>query len=59
MPTLVERSVIDMGQGSYIITLPKPWVRYMGIRPGERLEIIANGELVIRRKRKKRGTKKG
>ena len=52
MPNLVERSVIDMGQGSYIITLPKPWVRYFGIKPGEKLEIISNGELIIRRKKK-------
>jgi AbrB family looped-hinge helix DNA binding protein len=59
MPTIVERSVIDMGQGSYIITLPKPWIRYMGIKPGEKLEVIANGELVIRCKRRnKRRTKK-
>ena len=52
MPNLVERSVIDMGQGSYIITLPKPWVRYFGIKPGEKLEVISNGELIIRRKKK-------
>lgn len=51
MPTLVERSVINMGQGSYVITLPKPWIRYLGIRPGERLEVITNGELIIRRKK--------
>jgi bifunctional DNA-binding transcriptional regulator/antitoxin component of YhaV-PrlF toxin-antitoxin module len=53
MPTLVERSVIDMGQGSYVITLPRPWVRFLNIKPGEKLEIIANGELVIRRKKSK------
>jgi len=54
---LVERSVIDMGQGSYIITLPKPWVRYFGIKPGEKLEVISNGELIIRRKKGKRRKK--
>jgi len=53
MPTLVERSVIDMGQGSYVITLPKPWIRYLGIKPGERLEVITNGEIIIRRKKEK------
>jgi bifunctional DNA-binding transcriptional regulator/antitoxin component of YhaV-PrlF toxin-antitoxin module len=47
MPTKFERSVIDMGQGSYIITLPKSWVRYFGIKPGEKLTVIANGDLVI------------
>ena len=53
MPTLVERSVIDMGQGSYIITLPKAWVRYYRIRPGDKLEVISDGELIIRVKRRR------
>lgn len=48
MPTLDKRSVIDLGQGSYVITLPKAWLRYFGIKPGDKLEVIANGELVIR-----------
>ena len=48
MPVEFERSVIDMGQGSYVITLPKPWVRYLGIRPGNKLKVISDGELVIR-----------
>ncbi len=54
MPTLVERTVIDMGQGSYIITLPKPWLRYFGIRPGDKLEIETDGDLIRRRPRRKR-----
>lgn len=54
MPTLVERTVIDMGQGSYIITLPKPWLRYFGIQPGDKLEIETNGDLIIRRPKRKR-----
>lgn len=54
MPTLMERSVIDMRQGSYVITLPKAWVRYFGIKPGDKLEVITNGELRVRPKRKSR-----
>lgn len=54
MPTLVERTVIDMGQGSYIITLPKPWLRYFKIQPGDKLEIETDGDLIIRRPRRKR-----
>jgi AbrB family looped-hinge helix DNA binding protein len=57
MPNLVERSVINMGQGSYVITLPKPWVRYLGIRPGEKVEVISDGELIIRRKKTRRQRK--
>jgi bifunctional DNA-binding transcriptional regulator/antitoxin component of YhaV-PrlF toxin-antitoxin module len=47
VPTLTKRSVIDMGQGSYIITLPKSWVRYYQLEPGDRLEVIADGNLRI------------
>jgi len=54
MPTLVERSVIDMGQGSYVMTLPRAWVRYFGIKPGDKLEVVTNGELRVRPKRKSR-----
>lgn len=40
MPTIVERSVIDMGQGSFVITLPKGWCRYFKIRPGDKLDVM-------------------
>jgi len=56
MPTIVERSVIDMGQGSYVMTLPKGWVRYFGIRPGDKLNVITDGDLIVRPKKKRRGT---
>jgi bifunctional DNA-binding transcriptional regulator/antitoxin component of YhaV-PrlF toxin-antitoxin module len=54
MPTLNERSVIDMGQGSYVVTLPRAWIRYYGIKPGDKLEVITNGDLTIRIKRRKK-----
>ena len=47
MPTLNERSVINLGQGCYVITLPKDWIRYFGIKPGDKLQVISNGELRI------------
>ncbi|MBI4187926.1 MAG: AbrB/MazE/SpoVT family DNA-binding domain-containing protein [Chloroflexi bacterium] len=57
MPTLFERSVINLGQGSCVITLPKAWLRYYGINPGDKLEVIINGELVIRLPKAKRKPK--
>lgn len=48
MPTLVERSVINLGQGSCVITLPKPWLRYFGIEPGDKLEVVTDHDLIIR-----------
>lgn len=53
MPTLTERSVINMGQGSFVMTLPKAWVRYFGIKPGDKLEIITNDDLIVRPKKRK------
>ncbi len=54
MPTLTERSVIDMGQGSYIITLLKAWLRYFGIKPGDKLEVTTNDDLIIRLKKRRK-----
>ncbi len=52
MPGLNERTVIDLGQGSYVICLPRAWLRYYGLKPGDKVEVISNGEIVIRPKRK-------
>lgn len=52
MPTEVERSVIDLHAGSYVVCLPRAWVRYYRLRPGDKVIIVANGELTIRPKRK-------
>ena len=57
MPILVERTVIDMHQGSFVITLPKPWIRYLGLKPGDKLEVIVDGELVIRPKQRRKPSK--
>lgn len=48
MPTLDVRTIISLGHGSCIITLPKSWLRYYGLVPGDKLEVIANGELRVR-----------
>ena len=54
MPTLVERTIIDMKQGSYVMTLPRAWIRYYGLKPGDKLDVIANGDLIVRPKRRRR-----
>lgn len=48
MPSLTKRKTFKIGQ-SQAITLPKAWLEYFGIKPGDRMEIIANGDLTIRR----------
>jgi len=58
MPTLVEQTVIDVGQGRCIITLPKPWFRYFGIQPGDKLEIETDEDLIIRHPRRRSATRR-
>ncbi len=48
MPTLTLRKLIRFGDGGLVITLPKSWVRYYQLKPGDQLEVIADSELVIR-----------
>lgn len=48
-----ERTVLKVGGCSLMVTLPKGWLRYMGIKAGDKVELITNGEVVIRRKRRK------
>jgi len=47
-----ERKVSKVGGSSLMVTLPKGWLRYMGIKPGDIVEVITNGEVIIRPKRK-------
>ena len=48
-----ERTVSRVGGNSLMVTLPKGWLRYMGIKAGDKVEIITNGEIIIRQKRRK------
>ena len=48
MPTLTFRKLIKFGDGGIVITVPKAWIRYYGLRAGDKLEVIADGELTIR-----------
>lgn len=54
MPTICKRSLIRMGEGRLVITVPKGWIRYYGLKAGDRLEVITDGELIIRPKRRMR-----
>ena len=48
MPIKVERTLFKIGEGGFAVTLPKAWIRYYGLKPGDKVEIIANKELTIR-----------
>jgi bifunctional DNA-binding transcriptional regulator/antitoxin component of YhaV-PrlF toxin-antitoxin module len=53
MAALFERTLFKIG-GGFALTLPKSWVRYYGLKPGDRLEIISNDDLIIRVKQARR-----
>ena len=46
MPLLENRRIYAAGK-SLAVTLPKGWLRYFGIKAGDEVEIVANGDLII------------
>ena len=52
MPIKVERTLFRVGEGSFAITLPKAWVRYNQLKPGDMVEVIVNDGVLIRVKKK-------
>ena len=52
MPIKVERVLFKIGEGGFAVTLPKAWIRYYNLKPGDRVEIIANKDLIIQVKDK-------
>lgn len=56
MPILVERSLFKTGE-SLAVTLPKTWTRYFQLRAGDQVEIVANDDLKIRVKKKRKKEK--
>jgi AbrB family looped-hinge helix DNA binding protein len=50
-----ERTISKVGGSSLMVTLPKGWLRYMGIKPGDTVEVITNGEITIRPQQKRTG----
>jgi len=47
MPTLTSRSVIKFDGNAMVISLPKAWADYYGLKPGDRLRVVADDVLVI------------
>lgn len=60
MPIIEERRIYQSSKSSFAITLPRGWLRYLKLKAGDKVEVEANGELIIRPIRKaKLGGKKG
>lgn len=58
MPTETVRSIIDLGQGSVVITLPIAWVRYHRLQPGDKVLVVTNGKLVVKPLKRRKGDAK-
>jgi bifunctional DNA-binding transcriptional regulator/antitoxin component of YhaV-PrlF toxin-antitoxin module len=52
MPIKVERILFRVGEGSLAVTLPKPWVIYNRLKPGDTVEVIVNDGVTVRVKKK-------
>ena len=48
MPVQSERKLIPLGS-TLAVTIPVGWARYYGLKAKDRVTLIANGEIVIRR----------
>ena len=47
MPIKVERILFRIGEGSLAVTLPKAWVVYNRLQPGDTVEIIVNDDVTV------------
>ncbi len=52
MPNLVERSLIRFGDGGLVVCIPKAWATYYGLKPGDKVFVVTNGELRVKLKPK-------
>ncbi len=52
MPIKVERILFRIGEGSLAVTLPKAWVIYNRLKPGDRVEVIVNDGVTVHIKKK-------
>jgi len=51
MPIQVERILFRVGEGSLAVTLPKAWVTYNRLKPGDTVEVIVNDGVLVRVKK--------
>lgn len=47
MATVTERKVIRAGQRALVITIPKAWSDYYGLKPGDQLLVVADDVLTV------------
>jgi AbrB family looped-hinge helix DNA binding protein len=53
MQIKVERTLFKIGEGGFAVTLPKAWINYYDLKPGDKVEVIADSEIIIRVKKER------
>ncbi|GAH73943.1 unnamed protein product [marine sediment metagenome] len=51
MPHKETRKLVRIGEVSVGVTLPVGWLRYFNLKAGDKVEVISNGDIVIKRKK--------
>lgn len=52
MPIKMERILFRVGEGSLAVTLPKAWVVFNHLKPGDKVEVIVNESVTVLLKKK-------
>ena len=52
MAQLVERIIFRIGEGAVAVTLPIGWIRYAGLKPGDKVEVVINDDYLLIRAKK-------
>jgi bifunctional DNA-binding transcriptional regulator/antitoxin component of YhaV-PrlF toxin-antitoxin module len=47
MPSVSLRKVIRFGKNGLVVTVPRGWARYYGLKGGEQLLVVVDGEITI------------
>ena len=48
MPIQVERKLFKIGEGGIAVVLPKAWINYHKLGPGDKVQIVADEDLLLR-----------
>ena len=49
--------ILQEQSGSYFVTLPKIWIRSLGLRQGDKMNVVFNGNVKIEPANKEANTK--
>jgi antitoxin component of MazEF toxin-antitoxin module len=48
MPQTENRKIIRIGKTSLGVILPKPWLTYFSLQAGDKVEVVSNGQIIIK-----------